>query len=186
MSVHTLRLLIPACLVLAVNAVHADSSPPIKPGLWQVHSERDVDGKAMPDMSARLQDLPPAARERMEAMMKERGVDMGADGGAMKICLSKESLDAGQWQNTQSSCKTTYSSRSDKSWKWHSVCTQPAVESDGEALFTDDKNYSVNTTMKMSMNGADRITHMKITSKWLGADCGDIKPVGAGMMRPAK
>lgn len=182
----TLRLLIPTCLILVINTVSADTPPPIKPGLWQVHSERDVDGKALPDMSARMQDLPPAARERMEAMMKERGVDMGDGAGTMKICLSKESLDAGQWQNMQSSCTTTYSSRTNKSWKWHSVCTQPAVESDGEALFIDDKNYSVNTTMKTNMMGTSRTTHMKIDSKWLGADCGDIKPVGTGMMQPPK
>ena len=38
--------LIIACLVAgAVGVAQAQTAPPIKPGLWQVHSEREVDGQ---------------------------------------------------------------------------------------------------------------------------------------------
>ena len=37
-------------------------------------------------------------RKRMEAGMKERGIDMSGGPGQMKMCLSRESLDSGQWQ----------------------------------------------------------------------------------------
>ncbi len=181
---HFLRLLIPACAAFTVGAVHADTAPPIKPGLWQIQSAREMDGKALPDFSERFKDMPAAVRERMAAMMKQRGVDMGG-GSDLKICLSKESLDSGHWQNSQGNCKTTYGSRSNKRWKWHSVCTQPAAESDGEAQFIDAENYTVDTTMKMNREGSDHTMHITLHSKWLGADCGDIKPVAA-MTQPAQ
>jgi hypothetical protein len=185
MSNPTLRSLIPVCFAFAaVTTAHADNPPPIKPGLWQVHSEREVDGKAQPDISAHMQDLPPEVRQRMESMMKQRGVDMSGDD--LKICLSKESLDAGRWQNMQGNCNITYSTRTNKNWKWHSVCTQPAAESDGEALFIDDKHYSIDTTMKINAMGTSNTTHMKINSKWVSADCGDIQPVGSQTLLPAK
>ncbi len=45
----TICLMITA-LAMAAGAPNAQSqtAPPIKPGLWQVHSEREVDGKKCP------------------------------------------------------------------------------------------------------------------------------------------
>jgi hypothetical protein len=166
-------------LVVCVQGVaQAQAPPPIKPGLWQVRSEREVDGQKtqMPDVSERLKTLPPEARKQIEAMMKQRGVDMGG-GGDMKICLSKDSLDPGQWQTQQGSCKTDYISRSGSMWKWHTSCREPASETDGEALFTGPESYTVKTATTMTIQGELKTTRMTLNSKWLGADCGDVKPV---------
>lgn len=173
-------LLLLACLG---PAVQAQTAPPIKPGLWQVQSERLVNGQKAPDPSQRMKDMPPEVRARLEAAMKERGVDasMGA-GGAMKICLSRESLDQGQWQGQQQRCKTDFGTRSASSWKWHSVCTEPASETDGEAIFATPESYSVKTSTTMAIKGQTRTSQMTINAKWLGADCGTLKPVTA----PAK
>lgn len=167
------------CLVACAPGVaQAQTAPPIKPGLWQVHSEREVDGQKtqMPDMSARFKDMPPEARKQIEAMMKQRGVDMGG-GGDMKICLSKESVDPEQWQRQQGSCKTDYGSRSSSMWTWHTSCREPASETDGEARFTGPESYTVKIATTMTVQGETRTTRMTLNSKWLGADCGDLKPV---------
>ena len=167
------------CLVgCAQGVAQAQTAPPIKPGLWQVHSEREVDGQKaqMPDMSERLKNMPPEARKQIEAMMKQRGVDMGG-GGDMRICLSKESLDPGQWQRNQGSCKTDYGTRSSGMWTWHTSCREPASETDGEARFTGSESYTVKTATTMTLQGETRTTRMTLNSKWLGPDCGDIKPV---------
>jgi hypothetical protein len=156
----------------------AQTPPPIKPGLWQVRSERELDGQKqqMPDMSERMKNMPPEARQRMEAMMKERGVDIGG-GGDMKICLTKESLDQERWRDERGTCKTDFSSRSGSTWKWRTTCQEPVSETDGEAAFSNPENYVVKTTTKLTMQGATRTTRMTLTSRWLGADCGDVKPV---------
>lgn len=175
----TLRSLTVACLVAgAAGVAHAQTAPPIKPGLWQVQSEREVDGQKVqaPDMSEHMKNMPPEARRQMEAMMKSRGVDMSG-GGGMKICLSKDSLDQGRWRDERATCKTDFSSRSGSSWKWHTACREPVSETDGEATFAGSEHYTVKTTTTTTMQGQPRTTKMTLNSKWLGADCGDVKPV---------
>jgi hypothetical protein len=157
-------------------AVQAQNAPPIKPGLWEVHSERLVNGQPMPDMAQRMKDMPPEARARMEAAMKARG---GPNGG-MKICHTKESLDQGRWQEAQTRCKTDVGSRSGSVWKWHSSCAEPmASETDGEVTFTSPESYAVKTSTTMTMKGQARSSQMTMTAKWLGSDCGTVKPVTA-------
>jgi hypothetical protein len=170
----------------AVSGVHAiaqaQTAPPIKPGLWQVQTEREVDGQRsrMPDMSEQLKNMPPEQRRQIEAMMKQRGVDMsGGNMNEMKICLSKDSVDPDPWQRNQGTCKTDYSSRTATSWKWHTSCREPAAETDGEATFNSSDSYTVKTATTMTVQGQPRTTRMTLNSKWLGADCGDVKPVTA-------
>lgn len=164
-------------MAYAAEMAHAQA-PPIKPGLWQVRSEREVDGQKQqtPDMSEHMKNLPPDVRQRMEAMMKERGVDMGA-GGDMRICLTKESLDKERWRDERGTCKTDFSDRRGNTWKWHTTCREPVSETDGEATFSNPENYVVKTTTQMTMQGQPRNMRMTMTSKWLGADCGDVKPI---------
>jgi hypothetical protein len=167
------------CLVFCAQTVaQAQTAPAIKQGLWQVHSEREVDGQKtpMPDVSERLKNMPPEARKQIEDMMKQRGVDM-AGGGDMKICLSKDALDPGQWQRQQGNCTTDYRSRTSSAWTWHTSCREPASETDGEARFTGPESYTVKLATTMTLQGETRTTRMILNSKWLGPDCGDLKPV---------
>jgi hypothetical protein len=166
------------CFVTCAQGVaQAQTAPPIKPGLWQVRSEREVDGQKvqMPDMSERFKDMPPETRKQMEAMMKQRGIDIGG-GGDMRICLSKDSLDPGQWQRNQGTCKTDYGTRSSSVWTWHTSCQEPASEGDGEARFTGPESYTVKLVTTMTVRGETRTTRMTLNSKWLSPECGDVKP----------
>ena len=164
----------------AHGVVRAQTAPPIKPGLWQVQSQREVDGQKsqIPDMSEHLKNMPPETRRQMEAVMKQRGVDMsGGNMNDMKICLGKDSVDPSQWQRNQGSCTTDYVTRSSSTWKWHTSCREPAAETDGEASFTSSDSYTVKTATTMTVQGQTRTTRMTLNSKWLGPDCGDVKPV---------
>jgi len=161
-------------------ASHAADAPPIKPGLWQVRSERAVDGVKAPPMAAQMNNLPPEVRKQMEAMMKQKGVDMSGGSGDIKLCLSKESLDQNQWlaqKNTEKNCKTEIKSRSSSRWTWHSSCIDPKSETDGEAVFNSPESYTMKVATIMTMNGETKTMNMTNTSTWLGANCGDLKPV---------
>jgi hypothetical protein len=143
-------------LFAIASSAQGQSAPPIKPGLWQVQMERDG-GPATPDM---------------------RGVDMtGGGAGSMKICLTKDQLSGNSWQGEQAHCKTDVTSRSATAWKWHSVCTQPDSVSDGEASFPNPEHYVVKATTTTTMGAQKRTTKTMMTSKWLGPDCGDLKPI---------
>jgi hypothetical protein len=165
-------------LLFVVASAQAQNAPPIKPGLWQVKMERDG-GPATPDMSERLKKMSPEQRKQVEAMMKERGVDMTGGGpGNMRICLTKEQIDRNSWQGEQGNCKTDVTSRSATTWKWRSVCTQPESVTDGEATFSSPQNYVVKArTTTTGQGGEKRTSATTLTSKWVGADCGDVKPM---------
>lgn len=170
------RLALVLWMLAAFSSAQAQTAPPIKPGLWEIRSEREVDGQKAPDPSEQMKNLPPDVRAKVEAMMKEKGVGMG-EGGMNRVCLSRETLDQGRWQGQSDNCKTEFTSRTTSSWKWHSVCMKPDSESDGEALFTSNENYIVKTLMKTKIQGQERLTRMTIHAKWAGDSCGDIKPV---------
>lgn len=175
----TSPLLIAASIAaMSASAAQAQTAPPIKPGLWEVQMEREG-GQAMPDISAQLKNMPPEHRKRMEAMMKERGVDMSGGMNKLRICLDKASLAQGRWQGEQDSrCKTDMSNNGSTVWKWHSVCGEPdRAVTDGEATFANSEHYVVKTTTTMTTHGKTRTTQNTIKSTWAGADCGDVKPI---------
>ncbi len=167
-----------ASLLASCAAAQAQTAPPpIKPGLWQMQNEREIDGQKAPDMGEHLRKMSPEMRKRMEASMKQHGVDMSGGAGVIKMCQTRESLDQGKWQGDEGKCKTDFSSRSGSVWKWKSVCSQPASVTEGEAMFNSPESYTVKSVANMTMQGQARNTKMTIKAKWLGADCGGLKPM---------
>jgi hypothetical protein len=177
------RLLYLSGPVLATAAMA--QTPPIKPGLWQMQSTRLIDGQAAPDSTAQPKNLPPESRARMEQMLKQQGIDIGGNGSS-RICLSPESFERNAWQGGQHGCKTDFKSRSGNRWTWKSTCTQPPSESEGEAVFISPESYTVKHHLKMQRQGQVRTSDMTVNAKWLGADCGELKPAGPPKAPPAK
>lgn len=162
------------CLTLGALAARAQVAP-LKPGLWQVQIDREVNGQKAPDMADRLKNMPPERRAQIEAMMKQRGID--ASGNTLKVCHTRESLDSKTFVNPHLDCKTTYTSRTDTSWKSHTSCPSSHLESDGEITFLNSENYTVKTSSTMQSGGQTKLSHTTSTGKWLSADCGDVKPI---------
>ena len=159
----------------AVQAQTTIPIPPIKPGLWQVQMEREVNGQKMPDMSERLKNMPPEKRAQFEAMMKQHGVGIG--GGPNQVCYTRELLEHSPWADIQTDCKPTFSSRSSSSWKWHTSCPKSGYEADGEAVFINSENYTVKSTSVSKIGDKVRNSSATMTGKWVSADCGDVKPL---------
>jgi hypothetical protein len=177
---------IPSLLILAGGAALAlaAEAPPLKPGLWQITTVRTVNGQAAPSGMDRLQNLPPEARERVAAAMQARGVALpDSGGGAIRICMTREALERGQWQQQPDNghCDTSFSQRTGKAWKWHSVCTLPrlngTVTADGEASFADTENYQVTLSSTMQAMGRTTQSANRMSAKWLATDCGAVKPL---------
>lgn len=173
----TLRPLITAfAIAAAAFATQAQTAPPIKPGLWQIHSEREVNGQKVPDASERLKNMSPEKRAQIEALMKQHGVAAGA-AGMGQVCYTRETLERSPWADQANDCKATFSNRSGSSWKWHTTCPGPGYEADGEAVFPDHENYTVKSTSVTKIGDQVRNSRTTITAKWLGADCGGLKPL---------
>jgi hypothetical protein len=157
-------------------AAPAQPAPPIKTGLWQIQTEREVNGQKMPDASERMKNMPPEKRAQVEAMMKQRGMAMDGTGGS-QVCYTREALERSPWAEQHTSCKVSFSHRDAASWKWHSTCQQFASESDGEIVFKSRESYTVKVASVSKMGGKVSNSRITMTGKWLSADCGSIKPM---------
>ena len=167
-------------IAAAAPAAQSRVVAPIKPGLWQIHSEREANGQRQPDISERMKNMSPEKRAQIDAMMKQHGVASGA-GGMGQVCYSRESLERSPWADQVTDCKVDYKSRSSSLWKWHTSCPKSGYESDGEADFLDRENYIVKSTSISKIGEQVRKSSTTTTAKYLGSDCGGLKP-----LEPAK
>jgi hypothetical protein len=177
-----------SCFVLAAVAAGQVPVPPVKPGLWEARmSSLDANGRevARPELAA-MDRLPPEARAKMAEAMKARGLSMPDASGATKVCLTKAMFESDSWQQAakESGCTTNYSTRLGGTWKWHSSCTALKAESDGETVFASTESYRTKVTTTATVNGKTNTTTRIVQGKWLGADCGDIKPIAPPPGRP--
>ena len=115
----------------------------------------------------------------MADAMKARGVSMPDANGATKACLTKEMFESGRWQQmaTEAGCTTNYSTLSGTNWKWHTSCTALKSESDGESVFSGGESYRTKVTTTATVVGKTKTSTRIVQGKWLGADCGDVKPL---------
>ncbi len=161
--------------------------PPVKPGLWETKiSQLDANGREVPSPElASLSRMPPEVRAKMAEAMRARGVQLPDENGVMKACLTKEMFESGAWQQvaSESGCTTTFSTRSTSAWKWHSSCAALKAESDGETVFNGAEGYRTRVTTTATVNGTMNTSTRIVQGKWLGATCGDVKPLMAPVGR---
>lgn len=169
---------------MAAPSIALADAPPIKPGLWEITAEnQSLNGKPLPDMSAQmaeqLKKMPPDMRKQMEAHMKAKGVQMmpGSGQPTVRVCLTREMLDQDRWQQRQGDCRNTDLTRSGSTWKWKFKCTQPAGEGEGQTTFQGSDAYVTEMRMQMQRQGQAQQMTMKHRGRWVGADCGDVKPI---------
>jgi hypothetical protein len=145
-------------------------------------SQIDANGQEVPSPElAALSKMPPEMRAMMAETMRARGVQLPDENGAVKACLSKETLDSGAWQQlaSESGCVTTFTTRSSSTWKWHSACASLHSESDGETVFSGSEGYRTKVTTTSTLSGKTTSTTRVVQGKWISAACGDIKPLAA-------
>ena len=150
-------------------------APPIKQGLWKIAmTMTDAKGKETNPFAAQasaMKSMPPMVLE----MMKKRGLPMAQEDGTVLSCMTKESMDSGQWRQISTGCNAEYKETTAKSWKWHTSCPSLKSESDGETIFVDSENYHMN----MVTTRGGKVTTMKQEAKFVSANCGDVKPFTA-------
>ncbi|MEY4765548.1 MAG: hypothetical protein RI907_2221 [Pseudomonadota bacterium] len=176
-------LMLASCLLASSAWSATTAQPPMKPGLWEVKLvTREMDGQPLPDMSAmmaqHMDKMPPGTRAKMEAQLKQRGVAMGA-GGAMKVCINQEMINAGQWQKHDGRCQNTNVSHSGDTWTVNFTCQNPDAKGEVRTTFQSGEAFTSDMAMTMQRQGKETAMRLRSESKWLGADCGDVQPLGA-------
>lgn len=156
----------------------------LKPGLWEITNKMQTAGgqqqQPMAELQKQLESMPPAQRKQMEDMLAERGMKMGtnsAGGMAMKICMTKEMVEKNEMPAHQGDCKTTHQSRSGNTMKMGFACANPPSSGEGQVTFTSPEAYSSKMAITSTVQGKPEKVTMDATGKWLGADCGNVKPI---------
>ncbi|WP_295637497.1 DUF3617 domain-containing protein [uncultured Methylibium sp.] len=162
-------------------AVGAQAS---KPGLWEIRQQVQGDPaqqKQMDEMRKQMAAMPEAQRKQVEQMMGKHGAGMDpASGGTVaRICLTKEDA-ARDGVPVDKRADCSYEpQRSGNTTRLKYVCTKPPSQGEVELTALSPERYT------MKMKGSDdkgRAMAMQGEGRWLGADCGDVKPLKA----PAK
>jgi hypothetical protein len=176
-----LHFLLAAALATAAAAAGAQS---MKPGLWEITSKMQSGNGQMERQMAQAQErmasLPPDQRKMMEEMMARQGVKMGTAGGGgmtMKVCMTKEMVERSEMPSQQrGDCKTTSQSRSGNTMKMAFACTNPPSTGEGQFTFNGSEGYTMKMAVNTTVQGKPETMNMDANGKWLGADCGDVKP----------
>jgi hypothetical protein len=176
-----LHFLLAAALVAVASAASAQS---MKPGLWEITSKMQTASGQMERQMAQAQqqmaNMPPEQRKMMEEMMARQGVKMGAAGGGgmtMKVCMTKEMVEHNEMPSQQrGDCKTTSQTRSGNTMKMAFACTNPPSTGEGQFTFNGSEGYTMKMAVNTTVQGKPETMNMDANGKWLGADCGDVKP----------
>ena len=186
MKTTTMALL--AVLSLPVCRAADDIKPlDVKPGLWETTTKTEMGGMpAMPTMPQIPEDalakMPPAQRAQIEARMKAMGGGGGPRSSTVKSCITKESLARGEHfgQNDNSCTYKVANSSSSVKQEIHMECTRGTTKMTGDMTIErlDSEHVKGNMSMKAGEGGPPINVKMSFETKYLGADCGDVKPAG--------
>jgi len=171
-----------ACLLALLAPLAAQAEPHMTPGLWeQSFTTKSQSGEMEAQMAkaqAQMAAMPPEQRKMMESMMASRGMSMGPKGTTMRVCITKEQAEREFAPRNDESCKNEIVGRSGNTLKYKFTCTgNPPSNGEGEMTMTSPTSYSGTGVVNMNMNGKPDRMQTSITGKWLGADCGTIKPI---------
>ena len=180
---HILFALAAACFGISASAQN------MKPGLWEVtNNMKSASGdmeKAQAQAQAQMANMPPDQRKMMEEMMAKQGVKPGAGGSggmSVKTCMTKEMVERNELPAQQGDCKTTHQSRSGNTMKFAVACTKPPSTGEGQVTFISPEAYTMKMVVNSESRGKPEKMNMEGGGKWLGSDCGNIRP----MAPPAK
>ena len=178
-----IRFALAAAAALAVLPAAAQS---LKPGLWEVTNRMQGGSGQMQDAMAQMQkqmtSMPPEQRKMMEELMDRSGVKMGAAGPAggmsVQICMTPEMAQKNEVPVQQGDCKTTAQARSGNTMKMAFACTNPPSSGEGQVTFNGPEGYTSRMNISTQVNGKTEKVSMEGSGKWLGADCGKVRPLG--------
>jgi hypothetical protein len=177
------RLLAAAVLFGTASLASAQS---VKPGLWEITNKMQSSSgqmeQGMAQMQERMANMPPEQRKMVEDMMKQRGMTMqgGGSGGGMtiKFCMTKEMAERKEFPSSgRGECKTTRTPSGPGSMKMSFTCTNPPSSGEGEVTFVGSDAYRMKMVVNTTVQGKPEKVNMEGSGRWLGADCGDIKPM---------
>lgn len=154
----------------------------MKPGLWEFKQTPQLDParKAQMEQAQKaMESMPPERRQMMEQMMAKNGISMNMAGGVItvKTCVTKEQAERNMAPVNQHGNCTQDVKRSGSTIQTHFVCTDPASEGEAVVTLRGNEGFTNDVTIRHQRQGKTETTKVSGEGRWLGADCGDVKPM---------
>ena len=121
--------------------------------------------------------MPPEQRKQMEAMMAGQGVQMGSGRNSIRMCLTRAMVERNEIPAQQGDCRITSQQRTGNTLKAAFTCTNPPSSGESLVTFTSPEAYTMKTTATSTVGGKPEAMTVEGAGKWLGADCGSVKPL---------
>jgi Spy/CpxP family protein refolding chaperone len=157
-----------AASTCAAASARADSLD-LKLGLWETTFTTQVSGMLVPE--AELQKMPPAQRERMEAMMKKQQAG-GPKTRTTKTCLTKEKLGRAFEKaeaDEEKSCKRTVQVATPSKQEVTIACTGERPQTTEWRMEATSRESAKGNVKVVSGNGS---VTMSFTARWIASGCG--------------
>ncbi len=165
-----------------------------------MRQQHDAMAKMTPQQRQQLADMPRQMAKMMEGMTAEQRKQMqgvtgkhadamaalqssqmtfNADGStSAKMCFTKQMIDQQRFgAHQQGDCKHNNSKMSGGVMKIAYVCSKPPSRGEGELRMTGPNSFTTKMTMASTEPGNKQTMELASTSTWLGANCGDVKPI---------
>jgi hypothetical protein len=135
----------------------------------------------MAEMQKQMAEMPPEQRKMMEQMMARQGVQFSlkAGGGmATRMCMTREMAERNEVPlQQQGDCTHKRTPGAGGTMKISFTCTNPKTSGEGEVSFQGDTGYRMKMKMFSEAAGRPEVVNMDASAKWLGADCGSVRPL---------
>lgn len=150
-----------------------------EPGLWEL---RLVDGSSLASIALGVQQmlkgLPEAQRRQMEQLMGNKGVELPT---VIRQCLTPEMARSDlktQLTSHGIQCQELEWQEAPDGGRFSFVCTNPQGDWTGQGRVRDAtaRSFQSEATVQGKYKGQPVSLDMKHEARWLGADCGDVKP----------
>lgn len=171
------KTILPFMLAAMLPSSMAFAAGQMKPGLWEMTLKSD----AMKNMPR----IPPEQLEQMRKM----GVNIPQmrDGGMVsKVCVTPqmaESSEIAGMDKNEMGCQTKNLQRSGNDYSADIVCEGPDMKGTGKTKgsFFGNERFTATHEFKGVVHGQPVNQRQETSGKWLSADCGNVKPAGAGL-----
>jgi len=189
-----LRYLLLMPIFVATAASAATTPLNVKPGLWEMTMQIDPSGMpGMPGMpqipQAVLDAMPPDQRATFESMLKSQQSQFNSQLSKTEVersCLTKADLNQPFILGETRQCTHRVISSTGSKMEIEALCTQDAgvkttVSTRLEALSPERVTsiVTMKADSKTPRDGRAMTMTSRMNARWLGADCGEVKPVSS-------
>lgn len=175
----TIAITVASALLLAGTSALAQTR--MRPGLWEhsftMKSQSGEMERSMGDMHKELANMPPEQRKQVEQMMAQRGMNMGAGGRSVRMCVTKEQAERDELPQQEGNCTQQVMQRTGNTIKVKFSCTgNPPTSGESEVTLSGPTAYTGRSVVNTVVQGRPERMTMEQSGKWLMADCGNVKP----------